>query len=124
MICKVESNFTIATISTLFLPFAGLCDSLSNPDNGVVKVSDESTAIYTCNSGYELVGNATQLCDDSGAWTPEPPPTCEPGEFEVYIRYVCVCCYWVLREHSKPCKPSRTLYLAIFVLRISKYSND
>ena len=44
--------------------------------NGVVsfeKTTFNSTANYTCNFGYKLLGNARRVCRDDGVWVPNPP---------------------------------------------------
>ena len=53
-----------------------------NPDNGRVDTPQEATfnqvATYSCNSGYELVGNMTRTCQADGMWSGSEP-TC--GKF-------------------------------------------
>ena len=54
-----------------------LCEELQNPTNGQVSMTGQSTgstATYTCDSGYELIGDDTRTCED-GVWTGEEP-TC------------------------------------------------
>ena len=58
------------------------CEVLSNPANGQVTIID-SYATYTCDSGYELIGNDTRTCED-GVWTGEEP-TC----IGIHIDTVC-----------------------------------
>ena len=56
----------------------GGCDVLENPENGAVATSGlapGSTATYTCDPGYELVGTALQTCGSDGEWS-DVPPTC------------------------------------------------
>ena len=58
------------------------CFGLNNPANSEVMVNGMSpgdTAIYTCDSGFELVGAATLTCGNDGQWNPAPP-ICR-GEF-------------------------------------------
>ena len=50
-----------------------VCPVLSDPDNGKVFVFDKS-AVYTCNTGYTLVGTPFLQCI-SGIWIGQPP-TC------------------------------------------------
>ena len=48
------------------------CSSLPNPVNGRVTMEGTvlgSTANYSCDPGYSLLGNATILCQDDGAWS-------------------------------------------------------
>ncbi|MBK7153831.1 MAG: hypothetical protein IPH72_18950 [Sandaracinaceae bacterium] len=54
------------------------CPALSNPSNGMVDDGTnvyDTTAAYTCNSGYEVTGGTTVRCSASGTWT-GTPPTC------------------------------------------------
>ena len=54
-----------------------LCEELQNLTNGQVSMTGQSigsTATYTCDSGYELVGDDTRTCED-GVWTGQEP-TC------------------------------------------------
>ena len=63
---------------------AGLCDELSDPENGNVNVTravdtgvtEGSIADYTCNMGYQLIGeDQTRTCMSNGMWSGEEP-TC------------------------------------------------
>ncbi len=54
------------------------CGSLFDPDNGMVTVTTttfESTATYTCDTGYTLIGASTRMCGAGGSWT-LMEPTC------------------------------------------------
>ena len=56
----------------------GLCSELSSPANGVVNQtgrSTGSTATYTCDSGYQLSGDETRVCEPTGVWSYQEP-TC------------------------------------------------
>ena len=51
------------------------CGFLSDPLNGLVSMTDTvmgSTANYSCNSGYDLVGNVTTVCQANGIWSEGP----------------------------------------------------
>ena len=61
------------------------CEVLSYPANGQVTIIG-STATYTCDSGYELIGDDTRTCVD-GVWTGEEP-TCI-GIIHIHIYTVC-----------------------------------
>ena len=53
-----------------------MCPNLENPVNGAVTVNGMNpgdTAIYTCISGFELVGADTLTCGDDGMWSSDPP---------------------------------------------------
>ena len=52
-----------------------LCEELQNPTNGQVSMTGQSTATYTCDSGYELVGDEVRRCVDE-EWTGQEP-TCK-----------------------------------------------
>ena len=54
------------------------CGGLSNPESGVITMSGtifNSTATYSCNDGYNLVGDTTRTCLASGSWS-DTAPTC------------------------------------------------
>ena len=55
------------------------CDTLSNPANGQVSTNGttfEQTATYSCNTGYNLMGDNTRTCQATGEWSGSEP-TCE-----------------------------------------------
>ena len=53
------------------------CGSLPDPANGQVDhtagTSLEQTAIYSCNTGYTLVGDSTRTCEAIGNWSGSAP---------------------------------------------------
>ena len=52
------------------------CPPLSNPRNGFVSYSDGyagDIAVYTCTSGYMLVGITTRVCQVTERWTGSQP---------------------------------------------------
>ncbi|CAI8036489.1 CUB and sushi domain-containing protein 1 [Geodia barretti] len=54
------------------------CGSLTDPVNGAVTVTNttfNSTATYSCNDGYSLVGDTTRTCLTSASWSGDEP-TC------------------------------------------------
>ncbi|XP_064386420.1 receptor-type tyrosine-protein phosphatase kappa-like [Halichondria panicea] len=57
------------------------CNDIPAPSNGTVNTSSGTTfmmnATYTCNTGYNIVGEDTQTCEANRMWTPEAP-TCAP----------------------------------------------
>lgn len=59
------------------LNFSGiLCPVLENPANGKVLIGTRvpgSTALYTCNSGYKVVGEDTRNCQNNGDWSGQAP---------------------------------------------------
>ena len=55
------------------------CEALTDPDNGRVSAPTTtytSTADYTCNTGYNLVGVNERICTAAGTWT-DGEPTCQ-----------------------------------------------
>ena len=54
------------------------CAQIVDPDSGSVSVSSDgsvSTAVFSCASGYHIVGDALSVCDDNGSWN-STSPTC------------------------------------------------
>ncbi|KAH3889331.1 hypothetical protein DPMN_013385 [Dreissena polymorpha] len=53
------------------------CSVLSNPSNGKVDLSNgtkyQSTAVYTCNSGFLLSGSASRTCQADKTWSSSEP---------------------------------------------------
>ena len=64
------------------MPFSDpdICPNLVDPMNGdFVTMTGKSVgdiAVYTCNSGFELVGATNLTCQIDGYWS-DPPPLCE-----------------------------------------------
>lgn len=62
------------------------CNSLPSPANGMVDLSPStmfgSTAVYSCNEGYELNGINMRECESDGDWSLSaiPDPICEGME--------------------------------------------
>ena len=56
------------------------CGTLINPVNGQVShtagTTFGQTANYSCNTGYNLVGNSTRTCQAAGVWSGSAP-TCQ-----------------------------------------------
>ena len=91
--CHLHNSFLImlnCLIFPLSLPRSNLlpvplplpavvCPSLPDPANGRVSLSGTtagSTATYSCDRGFGLVGFSTRICQASGEWSGEEP-TCE-----------------------------------------------
>ena len=53
------------------------CDQLNDPSHGSVSTPDgivfEATATYSCESGFELEGEATATCQADGTWSSQQP---------------------------------------------------
>ena len=56
------------------------CGNLTDPANGQVAHTSgttfEYTATYSCNTGYNLVGDSTRTCQATGEWSGSAP-TCQ-----------------------------------------------
>ena len=56
------------------------CGSLTDPASGQVDLTSGTTfgqtATYSCNTGYNLVGDSTCTCQATGGWSGSAP-TCE-----------------------------------------------
>ena len=67
------------------------CGSLTDPANGSVNhTSFGQTATYTCNTGYNLVGDSTRTCEGTGEWSGSAP-TCVgmlKDDLAVYSMYM------------------------------------
>ena len=62
----------------LFLTFIAVnCGDLTVPINGAVDTSSgttyRETATYTCDTGYQLVGNMIRSCQANGEWSLSAP---------------------------------------------------
>ncbi len=63
----------------LFLRTGTECDQLKPPEYGDVKLSGltiGSHATYTCEDGFELLGNEFRSCEADGEWS-GTDPTCQ-----------------------------------------------
>ena len=64
----------------VLLPTVVDCGTLTNPTNGQVSntagTTFGQTATYSCNTGYNLVGDSTRTCQAIGNWSGSVP-TCE-----------------------------------------------
>ena len=57
----------------LILVTTELCPNINAPSNGrVYIIDDRQTALFVCNSGYTIIGNAQVNCVD-GTWDSSPP---------------------------------------------------
>ena len=56
------------------------CGDLTDPANGQVDLTSGTTfgqtATYSCNTGYNLVGDSTRTCQATGVWSGSAP-TCQ-----------------------------------------------
>ena len=84
------------------------CEDLPDPSNGRVELSGntpDSTATYSCNTGYRLVGAETRICQSDGFWSLEEP--------------ICECKFFVSLKVLMPLKsqpgsrPVHALFLSL-----------
>ncbi|XP_064388229.1 sushi, von Willebrand factor type A, EGF and pentraxin domain-containing protein 1-like [Halichondria panicea] len=73
----------LVEIGILYQP-ASICSSPPSISNGSpgtpTSIIQGGTVVYSCNSGYQLLGSATVVCQDSGNWSPRPTClTSQPG---------------------------------------------
>ena len=67
------------------------CGDLDDPENGQVSLTGTtfgSSATYTCNRGFELVGSRMRMCLASGEWMGDAP-TCERKHFMFTSMHYC-----------------------------------
>ena len=88
VVCAPQlSNIYIHDVS--LLSTAVDCGALHNPANGQVVTTGTTfgqTATYSCNTGFNLVGNSTRMCQADGMWTASTP-TCERMLLLISINY-------------------------------------
>ena len=64
-----------------------VCPSLTDPSNGMISCSLGSdgvanpgeSCIFTCNTGYQLMGSGIRTCQNDGSWSGSDA-TCSRGE--------------------------------------------
>ena len=65
------------------------CEQLTNTSSEMIlcvlgddgRHSYEDTCTITCNTGYELIGNRTRICQSNGSWS-DTSDVCEKGTHE------------------------------------------
>ena len=53
-----------------------VCGSLDSPENGLITINNitlGSIATYSCNEGYNIMGNEVRTCQENGSWSGEDP---------------------------------------------------
>ena len=63
-------------MTVLLFFFVGMmCEALDPPTYGSVtnNTAVNSQAIYTCSSGFALVGQSSRICQANGTWSGEEP---------------------------------------------------
>ena len=65
------------------------CGTLTDPANGQVSYTAgttfEQTATYSCDTGYNLVGDNNRTCQATGRWSVNTP-TCQ-GKLLTHLQY-------------------------------------
>ena len=59
-------------VKRLMYSTAIMCEELENPENGLVEFTSRlpgSTATYTCDAGFNLIGSQTRTCLNNGFWS-------------------------------------------------------
>ena len=88
----VRVLLVIKSLLCIMLIAARLCPSLSEPNNGMISCSlgidgdatYEDTCSFICNTGYELTGSDTRICQSEGSWS-GTGGSCRRGT------WLCVC---------------------------------
>ena len=79
------------------------CGGLSSPSNGQVFISEDTVggiATYRCNSGYDLFGSETRICQNDGSWSGDAP-VCElQGRFKNRSLFELLYIYIILYSHN------------------------
>ena len=82
-----------------------MCPTLSDPANGNVELGGISlgdTAEYTCNNGFNLVGESVLICGADGQWIGDSP-VCEGRHLSITDSLTALCLF----QHSCPVSYSR-----------------
>ena len=87
--CNLIRNFCIIStyhnisillhVVWLLISPAVVCSTLTQPTNGDVNLTGTTLgqrATYTCDTGYNLVGGSTRMCQATGVWSGSAP-TCQ-----------------------------------------------
>ena len=72
-----------------FLSTVADCGPLTNPANGQVShtagTTFGQTATYSCNTGYNLVGDSTRTCQATGVWSGSAPTCQGMNLWEIFV---------------------------------------
>ena len=70
---NIFSTHNCFSVVLLMFPSSAVdCPPLMNPTGGSVSVSglrQGFTATYSCNVGYDLMGDSSRTCESTGTWT-------------------------------------------------------
>ena len=97
-------NYQAISTYVSLLPIVADCGALSNPVNGQVTTSGTTfgqTATYSCNTGYNLVGESTRTCQATGNWSGSAP-MCE-CMFVLSNTYHLTYTYMICHSLEKEC---------------------
>ena len=93
MVLQVASNIHVYCVHIFLLTVVD-CGTLTDPANGQVShtagTTFGQTAIYSCDTGYTMVGDGNHTCRATGVWS-GCAPTCQSMlllEIEYYLIYV------------------------------------
>ena len=79
------------------------CGTLTDPANGQVNhtagTTFGQTATYSCNIGYNLVGNNTRVCQDTANWS-QNAPTCDGMLLNGDLNFCNICTRNILSRHE------------------------
>ena len=79
--CQLFSWVASLHVAMIFLLFTVVdCGTLTDPANGQVShtagTTFGQTATYSCDTGYNLVGDSNRICQATGVWSGRAP-TCQ-----------------------------------------------
>ena len=94
-------------MSSVHFPAAIDCGNLADPESGQVTFTPgvvmtletglDAIANYTCNEGYDLVGDAMRTCQADEQWTgTEPNCTCKQYTVSIHTLMVTAMCVFIL----------------------------
>ena len=87
-------------LTPLILHSVVVCPTLSDPDNGNVELSGNTfgqIAECTCNTGYNLIGDALLICGSEGQWIGNSP-VCNGRHLSITDLLTALCIF----QHSCP----------------------
>ena len=74
------------------------CGNLTDPANGQVShtagTTFGQTATYSCNTGYNLMGDNNRTCQATGNWSGSAPTCQRTFLFKLsilYVNFMCIC---------------------------------
>ncbi len=79
----------VIIILNFLIPIVIECQEvLVDPENGAVafnSITFQSEAMYSCNTGYDLEGSSTAVCQSNAMWS-NGPPFCDSKSRSIYSR--------------------------------------